>query len=335
MKECGSFKELRDKYLDLAKIYHPDSGDRGANAEKFSELQEAYKVVHAHIQNQSETDLYEEVDDEEFESDHVAPQHRQFLNFGGFGFGPPSQREKVYRKQKVLKAHEKVVNHKVKRHAQSGTDGKSLTLRQKRAVKKNKVTNAIERLVEDLIQESMAKGDFDNLPRKGQPLPSKTQYCPFIDISQHNLNQVLVNNGVVPEFVALEKEIRDLLADSKTELLKARLKLGPEPLNSFNKKKWDGLLLNFEESVKMINRKVRQFNLVVPLLRMQKVQISAEKEVKKVVEKYEQKLEEMNTLEESETELAKTENTTLVYAFLNQVTEKVFSRIFKQSFGRD
>lgn len=49
----------------------------------------------------------------------------------------------------------------------------------------------MDRLVEDLIQESMAKGDFDNLSGKGKPLTKKQDHHnPYVDLVTHKLNQV-------------------------------------------------------------------------------------------------------------------------------------------------
>ena len=47
----------------------------------------------------------------------------------------------------------------------------------------------IERLVEDLIQESMAKGKFDNLKGFGKPLPDRN-HNPYVDTLTHKINQV-------------------------------------------------------------------------------------------------------------------------------------------------
>lgn len=333
-----NFKELREKYINQAKIYHPDSGNPAADSVKFTQLQEAYKVVHSYLRNADENqeDEEEETDDDISDDSHIAPQHRQFLNYGGFGFGSPSQREKTYKKQQVLKAFQRVSNHKVQKQAEQPTDGKSLTVKQKKSVKRNQVTNAIERLVEDLIQESMAKGDFDNLSGKGRPLPSKTQYCPFIDISQHNLNQVLVNNGVVPEFVALERDIKFLLTDLKSKLYKERLKLGPEPLNDFNKKKWTWLVLEFSEEVKGINKKITHFNLVAPLLRLQKVHVRPEREVEKVLGRYEEYEKELiESQEQQRNEESKDNNKTFIWSVMSQITDKVFKRVLRQTMSKD
>ena len=67
--------------------------------------------------------------------------------------------------------------------------------------------STIDRLVEDLIQESMARGDFDNLPGAGKPL-DYSNHNPYVDSHTHNLNKVLINNGYVPEWVTLDKEIK-------------------------------------------------------------------------------------------------------------------------------
>ena len=67
--------------------------------------------------------------------------------------------------------------------------------------------NAMDRLVEDLIQESMARGDFDNLPGKGKPL-KYTNHNPLVDTTTHNLNKILIDNGFTPEWIELQREIR-------------------------------------------------------------------------------------------------------------------------------
>ena len=49
----------------------------------------------------------------------------------------------------------------------------------------------MDRLVEDLIQEAMNKGEFSDLPGTGKPL--KDNSCnqnPYVDFVTHKLNQV-------------------------------------------------------------------------------------------------------------------------------------------------
>jgi hypothetical protein len=52
--------------------------------------------------------------------------------------------------------------------------------------------HGIDRLVEDLIQESIAKGEFTNLKGVGKPLETQN-HNPYIDVVTHKINQVLCN----------------------------------------------------------------------------------------------------------------------------------------------
>ena len=47
----------------------------------------------------------------------------------------------------------------------------------------------MNRLVEDLISESMSKGDFDNLPGAGKPLPQRVIYNPYEDYTTYKVAQ--------------------------------------------------------------------------------------------------------------------------------------------------
>ena len=59
-------------------------------------------------------------------------------------------------------------------------------------VKAQKTKNQMERLVEDLIQEGMANGAFDNLAGAGKPLPERpSDFNPYMDFTTHKINQVL------------------------------------------------------------------------------------------------------------------------------------------------
>ena len=293
VSEKSSIVEVKEAYIELAKVYHPDSKSKQADSNKFSQVQQAYNAICLHIEKKEKRARKD--DDEtsnmtgsgmDFDIKHTAPQHRQYLEYEGIGFGTPSQRQRQYQKHRAAKASQAASDHRIYKIAM--TDEKGLVVKDKRAARKIRTTNVIERLVEDLIQDSMAKGEFDNLPGKGKPLPAKTDYCPYMDVSTHHLNQILVNNGYVPEWIQLEKDIRNSLKDAKKALLRERLKLGARPLNAYNEEKWEGLQIEFVETVSGINRKVNDFNLIVPLIRLQMVHIQPEKEIAKVVDEFDQ-----------------------------------------------
>lgn len=48
-----------------------------------------------------------------------------------------------------------------------------------------------DRLVEDLIQEAMSKGEFENLRGTGKPLSSHQNTNPYVDFVTHKMNQVI------------------------------------------------------------------------------------------------------------------------------------------------
>lgn len=65
----------------------------------------------------------------------------------------------------------------------------------------------MDRLVEDMIQESMSKGHFDNLPGAGKPLDFSKEN-PFMDRTTQKLNQILLDEDLLPTWISKQKEIR-------------------------------------------------------------------------------------------------------------------------------
>ena len=60
----------------------------------------------------------------------------------------------------------------------------------RKTTKKHHTRNAMDRLVEDLIQESMSKGDFDKLSGAGKPLPQRVIYNPYEDYTTYKVKKV-------------------------------------------------------------------------------------------------------------------------------------------------
>lgn len=69
----------------------------------------------------------------------------------------------------------------------------------KQKAKDIKTRFGMDRLVEDLIQEAMNKGEFTNLTGMGKPLKDDlSSQNPYVDFVTHKLNQVN------PEFTAIQ-----------------------------------------------------------------------------------------------------------------------------------
>ena len=106
---------------------------------------------------------------------------RQYLSNEGFGYGNVFQRQKQYQKFRAVRAAESVTEHNVQKLTEKSYEGMVYETqiavkedrKNKEKAKKHLTKNAMERLVEDLISESMAKGDFDNLSGTGKPLPER------------------------------------------------------------------------------------------------------------------------------------------------------------------
>ncbi|XP_020368566.1 dnaJ homolog subfamily C member 28 [Rhincodon typus] len=282
VQENCSHNEVKEAYLKLVKLHHPDSGS-GADPRKFIQVKEAYKAVVRHIAEKRKTESDERSDDEEEQSKYIAPQHRQYLSFEGIGIGTPSQREKQYRKFRMNRATEQVLDYR-KQKLQDQELENTMMVKDVRQSQKIKITQAVERLVEDLIQESMAKGEFDNLSGKGKPLQKFSQY-PYIDPMTHNLNRILIENGYQPEWIVQQKEINQTIRKLRSDMVGYRRKLG-ESLTLYNQKQWNLKCEQFRDDIKQLNKMVDRFNLIVPLLNRQMLHFNPEKELAIILKEY-------------------------------------------------
>lgn len=274
LQQGCSLDEVRNSYRDLAKQYHPDSGSITADSAIFMQIEEAYRAVLTDVAGKMKSNEKEEEDDK---LKSKAPQHRQYLSFDGVGFGTPSQREKQYIQFRVDRASEQVMEYRKQKMESQFAMSETMLAKDVRQSKKVKITQAIERLVEDLIQESMAKGDFDNLSGKGKPL-RKFSDCPHIDPMTHNLNRILIDNGYQPEWILMQKEIRETIEKLRKDMLASRNKLG-DPMTLCKEKQWDAICEQFVENIKILNKRVNDFNLIVPILSRQMVHFNADKEI--------------------------------------------------------
>ena len=159
-----------------------------------------------------------------------------------------------------------------------------IATRERATVKKQQTRNEIERLVEDLIQESMASGEFDNLAGKGKPLPNRVDYNPYTDFTTHKINQILVETGFAPEWVQLGKDIREDSEKIRKELQKERQRLGPLPLSKSKEDRWQQFCSKLQnEDVKELNKMINKFNLIVPNMNNQKFLFRLEPEADKIM----------------------------------------------------
>merc|ERR1719410_1738136 len=250
--EEASRSSVRQRYIELVKQHHPDTSSDGG--ETFSRIDHAYKTLMKKFQEDKlreeqmvgEYGLYYDKDkmtrDQEEEGEeehpdirHTAPQHRQYLD-NPFGYGSPAQREKQAVKYRAFRAAEAVHEHRVGKLTAQYED--RLVTRERNTVRRQQTRNQIDRLVEDLIVESMANGEFDNLGGAGKPLPNRVDYNPYTDFTTHKINQILVETGFSPEWVQLQKDIRQEKEKLRGEMTRVRQSLGPAPLPPAKQEVW-------------------------------------------------------------------------------------------------
>lgn len=275
-EDRSSPERVKDAYLRLAKLYHPDSGAATADPVLFARVEEAYRAVLTHQSRTRPPDGEEE--EEEERPRGAALQHRHYLSYDGVGSGTPSQRERQYRQARVDRAAEQVLDYRQREEERAAAADGALVARDVRQRSRNiKVTQAVERLVEDLIQESMARGDFQNLSGAGKPL-DKFQHNPYADPMTHNLNRILVDNGYQPPWVVTQRDIREAAARIRNRLLEGRARLG-DPMTPAEQNQWEQLCGSVQEELQKLNKMVDDYNLMVPVLSMQRVHFSLTREV--------------------------------------------------------
>ncbi|XP_076857831.1 dnaJ homolog subfamily C member 28 isoform X2 [Brachyhypopomus gauderio] len=269
----------------MAKLYHPDCGAPTADAALFSLVEEAYRVVLAHLARQQSAQQHSQAAMDEEEEEKMkshAPQHRHYLSFEGVGSGTPSQRERQYRQLRVDRANDQVLEYRYKQMEKASAEEGSVISRDTRVRSKQiKITQAVERLVEDLIQESMARGDFRNLSGTGKPL-SKFDHNPYADPMTHNLNRILIDNGYQPEWIVAQKEIRETIQKMRERLREVRARQSGTMTHS-EQLRWKEHCAVFAQELLKLNKQVDDFNLIVPLMSWQMVHFDLNREVEKVL----------------------------------------------------
>uniref|UniRef100_A0A7E4VN57 J domain-containing protein n=1 Tax=Panagrellus redivivus TaxID=6233 RepID=A0A7E4VN57_PANRE len=294
LDESASLEQIKARFAQLAKAYHPDTGGEKADPAKLTQVRSSFKlVIEARNSVSGESIVAEDVADAiEHDIKHTAPQHRQYLEFNGLGFGTPSQRQKQYQQIRVAHAVESasefVLDKALKEAAIASGDMKALMLRNERQffAKKHKLTGMIDRVVEDQILSSMKEGQFLNLKGAGKPL-KKDFSNPYIDESEKRINDILKNNGFVPPWLLLEQDIRHGVAQMrkllKTEYCRWRLQQS-ESSNTAISDRWQRIQADAADLVSKINRQISDYNLICPNMARQMMSLNFEKEFHKALD---------------------------------------------------
>ncbi|CAH0384953.1 unnamed protein product [Bemisia tabaci] len=339
VKDGCDQEDVRRAFVSLVKKYHPDSDSPGADTEKFREIEHAYRMLQnkfakdRHSKScEGEYGLYyeekkgkENSQVKEFDIKHTAPQHRQYLSYDGQGIGTPSERQKQHQKLRAATAVENVYSHRIAKLQSNESLSKedSLIIKDKKKSKDIKTRYGMERLVEDLIQESMARGEFDNLQGVGKPLRQYNEYNPYVDFTTHKMNQIMIDNGYMPAWITLQKEIREEIDYIKSTLAKERAKYGPHPISQEDEYLWLGSIEKLGDNVVKVNKKIGRFNLVVPIMKKQMLQFDIMKEANKILIEGESAVSSTSSCPAKTEEIQNKEGTSAISDLINIVLRRV------------
>ncbi|ALC40421.1 CG43322 [Drosophila busckii] len=278
LKRNEVYKEtVRRAYLDLVKRVHPDADSEEASSERFQQVDEAFKLLQEKFAKSRRNIQENDEEAMEFDIKHTAPQHRQYLSNEGIGIGTPFQRQKQYQQVRAMKAQERVLEHRIEKAAA----GEHALMRKggnyygKHAIK---TKYGVDRVVEDLIQEAMSKGDFNNLKGTGKPLSLAQTQNPYLDFTTHKLNKIMLDNGFTPEWIMLSKDIRESAHKLKQQLRQERSYYGEWPLTQPEQQAaWQKFAQLHVDEVQQLNKLIDKYNLIVPILENQFFRLQLDK----------------------------------------------------------
>lgn len=129
----------------------------------------------------------------------------------------------------------------------------------------------------------MSKGQFEKLEGSGKPLSHAQSQNPYVDFTQHKINKILLENGFTPEWITLQKEIREDINNLVEILTEYRSYLGEVPLNGEDMTEWSTVVSRQENRELQINKKIDKYNLIVPILDQQMCRIHLKRIADKVL----------------------------------------------------
>ncbi|MEX2161819.1 MAG: DUF1992 domain-containing protein [Anaerolineales bacterium] len=139
--------------------------------------------------------------------------------------------------------------------------------------------------IDELIEQAMRDGAFDNLPGKGRPL--KLDENPFLDPEWQLAYHLLKQNGFAPDFIEQRQAIEVELAAARQALARSwawRQKTLAEGQDAaFVDAEWGRAKGKFEDGMNGVNRQIRDYNLAVPIPSLSRKLVDLDSELNSIV----------------------------------------------------
>jgi DnaJ family protein C protein 28 len=139
--------------------------------------------------------------------------------------------------------------------------------------------NRIESLTEKRLREAIERGEFDDLPGKGEPIDLREN--PFEDPDLRMVHRLLKNAAFAPAWIEERKDIEAELVAAETKLSQA-WKLFGQGGEPSSEAEWQRCEKEFREKIRELNQRVRIYNLKAPAAVFHRRHIDADKIVESI-----------------------------------------------------
>jgi DnaJ family protein C protein 28 len=138
--------------------------------------------------------------------------------------------------------------------------------------------------VDEIIQQAMQEGAFDNLPGKGKPL--NLEENPYLDSEWQLAYHLLKQNGFAPDFVEQRQHIELELAETRAGLARAwawrQRQLAEGKATDWVEGEWQRAHKEFADAIKELNVRIREYNTIIPTQSMFKAPVNIDIEIKRL-----------------------------------------------------
>lgn len=136
--------------------------------------------------------------------------------------------------------------------------------------------------IDEIIQQAMQEGVFDNLPGKGKPL--NLEENPFLDQEWQLAYHLLKQNGFAPQFIEQRQAIELDLAAARQALARAwawhQQALAEGKSADLVEGEWARARKEFETKMEKVNKEIRTYNLHIPTQSLFRSPVKMEAELK-------------------------------------------------------
>lgn len=138
-----------------------------------------------------------------------------------------------------------------------------------------------DRLVEERIQRAIEEGAFDALPGTGRP--PELDEKPFEDPEMRLAHRVLRSSGYTLPWIAERREIEIDIKTARRCLARSWSHFQRIATSNWDDHDWRRALDVFRRQVELINKRIGNYNLIVPVLVAQRRLLKVEDELGEIM----------------------------------------------------